>query len=927
MTTSERQDVILDECARLQTALELRRAGDLQTSHLTEVTENSQLVRLIQTWQRDAYPCWLGSLKSICALVVDEPGCGEDPQRNDGTAEPDRDWEAARLFVTDVIRDAYGPYVRDALFTSNVGHAGELLDLLESVGGLAGRYIADPQRLQSKGMNKLANTSWTALYEAFSGQPPEKRDRNLGVRAMNSLVSIIGVCLETMRGETSQSSNDGVFGGAADEVIPGAQTAQTASKALKFLASNFGRLLILMGEEHGRRTESWQVVREPVFRLWGCLAEHASRVSGPLVETCAMDPFDGIGLSYKALARSFEQAVGDPVPWWNSASGTAVIEPGKVRVLSNVLIRGSERMPEGAMEMMAVAVRSLVGSLATRSVAMSIFGEGRDHDGFVDDVEAGILEFMSRCVDASPKIFKRTLYFLMEYLLQPHPLVEEVLCRVVMGLMEWGWESLQIDCLTMICDILDRAVSCDEDVGLSPGLQQGVNVLAAAMLSSGEAVTARVAEARLGSSPTSAPGPARSRNESVDISDTVDVYDAVRLAVYLRALACCIRSFPSRTLGSGLEETLRLQLERIAKVHAKRVRGDDRSSDVELLLAWTAECLFHASKIVASMKGPLSERQLTNGATSIADVLMSAVERLSGRVMLSASPGSALLQRAAVLLDGSIRKICWSTSSKRISVEGLDAALDAFDASLTSAGWLVGVAPTRAQVRWNRAGACGPRVSILRSLHLFADPTALALIHPHSHSHVVLLIQRPMSRMRRVYGSALDIDASLPLQFLAIFSYKEYVSFSDSEDGYGMENGCDQALDVLPKSRIEGGEMSAGFKARLTPYLAGLEYVKYVDNEGNGSDAYDVGKRLSAMAKSLEDAFEHQGSLAAVSKRTHRQVVASQAHMGLLEKLRSAHQALSEAIEQAGVVEGPEKVEVRRLVSQMQVDLNSFLRL
>ena len=887
---------VCEECARLCSAVQDQ---DRQEGGLGLV--DSRLAELIRAraWQTETCagpPSWLDAFENTCRLLADPDGadgadCGAKPVGNRG------DREVARLFVNDVIRDAYGPYVRQVVSNGRLD-AGPCVRVLQAVGAWAAGYIADARRPQSRGMNKLANTVWTAMYDAFAGRAPADRNaayRQMGAGGMGVLVETAGRCLEAMH----------AGGGAATTATTATTAAANMSKALKFLVSNFGRMLVLMGEGDGdgvlrNRTESWMLVREPVFQMWRCLGRYVDMDR-------ERDPFDGIGLMYKALALAFEQAVGDPVPWWVESAGNGglggEISPDIVQVLANVLIKGSGRMSEGALETMSATVRSLVGSLAAVRVVHAAVrgGEGGEGGGencatewvtggdeglnadvaagtsknagddrFMDDVEVGILEFMSRCVETSPRVFKRTLYFIMEYLLRPHPLVEELLCRVVMGVMEWGraggWEALQVDCMTMICDMLDKCVSCDEDLGLSPGVQQGVHVLAAAMLTARDDATARVAEARFSGVAATTSSPASIPADS----ETVDVYGAVRLAVYLRAMACSVSSGNAHLYANAsVQQTLRGRLARICHVHTKRARGSDvgdgdGDSDGDLLLAWTAECLFHASRIVSLSVGPLSEREVANGATPLAETLCSAIEQLSGRVVLSAAPASRGLQRAAVLLDAAIRTMpsCLPPSlfsKRKTSVDGLDAALDAFDASLPAAGWLVGLAPTRTQ--------------------------------------------RPTSRMRRVYGSALDVDATMPLQYLAMHSYKDYVSFSDG----GVSDGA-QALDVLPKSRIVGGGISAEFKARLTPYLVGLEYRNYSEHVDGAGEAGEY-NRLMAPAKSLERAFNLHGGDGGVSKRVHRQVVSSEAPNSVLDTLLAAQQALAQAIKlaQAGSLEATQK--------------------
>lgn len=907
---------VCEECARLCSAVQDQ---DRQQGLGLVDSRLAELIRA-RAWQSETCagpPSWLDTFENTCRLLA-------DPDSTDSDAKPAGnrgDREAARLFVNDVIRDAYGPYVRQVVCNGRLD-AGPCVRVLQAVGAWAAGYIADARRPQSKGMNKLANTVWTAMYDAFAGRAPADRNaayRQMGAEGMGVLVETAGRCLEAMH----------AGGGAA--TTPTSVTSANMSRALKFLVSNFGRMLVLMGEGDGdgvlrNRTESWMLVREPVFQMWRCLGRYVDMDMG-------RDPFDGIGLMYKALALAFEQAVGDPVPWWVESAGNGglggEISPDIVRVLANVLINGSGRMSEVALETMSVAVRSLVGSLAAVRVVHAAVrgGEGGEGGGencatewvtggdedlnaeaaagtsknagddrFMDDVEAGILEFMSRCVDTSPGVFKRTLYFIMEYLLRPHPLVEELLCRVVMGVMEWGraggWEALQVDCMTMICDMLDKSVSCDEDLGLSPGVQQGVHVLAAAMLTARDDAMARVAEARFSgvaattSSPASMPAGSSmtisTTTTTTTSTSTVDVYGAVRLAVYLRAMACSVSSGNAHLYANAsVQQTLRGQLARICHVHAKRARGSDVGDvdvDVNLLLAWTAECLLHASRVVSLSVGPLSERQVANGATPLAETLCSAIEQLSGRVVLSAAPASPRLQRAAVLLDVAIRTMssCLSPSlpsKRKTSVDGLDAALDAFDASLPAAGWLVGLAPTRTQ--------------------------------------------RPTSRMRRVFGSALDVDATMPLQYLAMQSYKDYVSFSDG----GVSDGA-QALDVLPKSRIVGGGISAEFKARLTPYLVGLEYSSYSEHVDGAGEAGEY-NRLMAHAKSLERAFNLHGGDGGVSKRVHRQVVASEAPNGVLDRLLAAQQALAQAINLAQA-EGSLDEATFSSVCRIQSDLNTI---
>jgi hypothetical protein len=220
---------------------------------------------------------------------------------------------------------------------------------------------------------------------------------------------------------------------------------------------------------------------------------------------------------------------------------------------------------------------------------------------------------------------------------------------------------------------------------------------------------------------------------------------------------------------------------------------------------------------------------------------------------------------------------------KRGRIEGLDAALDAFDKALPTAGWLVGLAATQ--------------------------------------------VQRPTSRMRRIYGQSLDEHATLPLQYLAMHSYKDYVSFSDSDEAYGVEAGGDQALDVLPSCRIVGGSISADFKARLTPYLVGLEYGHGLGDGGVDPNANTIsdghGPALASAARALEDGFRRN----LCSKRVHRQNACAGGNHDPSQDLRGIATALRGWGDRwRGQHDGGSEEEIAAIVRQMKLELEGILR-
>ena len=864
------------ECERLEAAV-----GNLGSDHCREgalgtALDQSRLAHWISVWlemvQRDGSGysddgIWASAVGRTCRRLLESSGrCGG----------PSTDVEKVRLFVNDVIKVHVVPCVAfvsqqertlrgksgagrvDASWNGLQGGGrgsclySELMGCLESLGVCAARCIAEKNTPPSKGMKKLANTTWAAVYDILQQQDEALRDREVMSRCMDHLGEMIACCVASMGHENSQDGH------------------KALSKALKFLVSNYGRLLMLLGGSVGGADSptTWQIVSPSICKLWGCLLKAVGLPS-------KRDPFDGLTLTYRALALSFGHAAEgvDPIPWHALNDGRISAEA--LQIVARVMINASEKMSTSALERMVSSIEHTMGHMADASIQQEVT------ESVLADLELGILEYLSRCIETDARVFKRALYAIVGFLLRPHPLVEEVLCRVVIGVMEWGLDDLQYECVALMSDMLNLAVSCDDDLGLSPGIEQGVNVLAAAMMVGGDSVVARVAEERFplrsdvdcSGSPSSRAGPA-------DV-ETVDVYAVARLAVFLRAMGCCIWS-PAFARNERLQLWLSGHLQKIGKQWRFRPVGDDS----DLLMAWTAECLFHASKLVAS--GPLVDRSVMNGVQtgkvatgdagkcSAGDVLSVALEQVAGRLILSSSPTSPNLQRAAVLLE----QINTNTSlSRRVRIQGLDAALDAFDASLPTAGWLVGLAATRAQ--------------------------------------------RPTSRMRRVYGKSLSTDASLTLQYLAMHSYKEYVSFSDSDEAYGVEAGGDQALDVLPSCRVVSGSMSKDFKSRLVPYLVGLEYG---DGSGDGSVDVDAEVRplLASAVQSLENGFRQCDA----TKRVHRKVSSGIETSIALDSLRSARNHITKAaraLSRDRDASSSISQEIRNVASEIQIELSGIL--
>ncbi len=908
-TRYEAASNIRAEAARLE-ALVDGQAGD--HGRMCTELDQSNLALWISTWlgmvEKDAGAglrpeevLWVSAVCRACTRLVETTAASRTSDRRGGS-----DAEPIRLFVNDLIKGHVLPCVefaaravREEAGVQRAGAEGdaslgagstqtsqprrlfsELIGCLRAVGTSSARYIADPRAVQSKGMNKLANTTWAGVYDGYHGQAEGLRDREGMAGCLGNLMELIECCFVSMA--DGNLSEEGYA---------------AASKALKFLVSNYGRLVVLLGGTsggHGAHDASkgtWVMIRPSAYSLWQCLVGHAAAPA-------ERDPFHGVALAYKAVALTFEHAPASPKaaatgkvsrtgeaegelnPWW--ILDEAKVSRDELQVIANVMVVASEKMSKTVLEKLIPTVGRLVGHLSDACIQQGVT------ESTLADVEVGILEYLSRCLDADPNVFKRALYTLMSYLLRPHPLVEEMLCRVVAGVMEWGSEGLQRECVAMISDMLSRAVSCDDDLGLSPGVEQGVNVLATAMMVGGESVSVRVAEDWFPSRRDGAPQAPSTSHQSPTVASTVDVFEVARLAVFMRAMGLC-RWAPSFSTGVSRQGWMREQLHRIAAVWRMRPVGDDCS----LLMAWTAECLFHASKLVAS--GPLVSRKGMNGtsngvangrAKGAADdgteggALRTAIDSLAGRLVLSSSPSCPRLQRVAVMLD---LIYTHTPFMKRGRIEGLDAALDAFDKALPTAGWLVGLAATQ--------------------------------------------VQRPTSRMRRIYGQSLDEHATLPLQYLAMHSYKDYVSFSDSDEAYGVEAGGDQALDVLPSCRIVGGSISADFKARLTPYLVGLEYGHGLGDGGVDPNANTIsdglGPALASAARALEDGFRRN----LCSKRVHRQNSCAGGNQDPSQDLRGIATALRGWGDRwRGQHDGGSEEEIAAIVRQMKLELEGILR-
>jgi hypothetical protein len=888
-TRYEAVSYIRAEAARLEAFVDGH--GEDHGRICTEL-DQSKLALWIATWLekadedsgtdlRSEEVMWVPAVCRACTRLLDATAASR--------TSVGADVEPIRLFVNDLIKQHMLPCLgfagRAVRNEAERAHAGagasagcelaqasqpkrlfaELIGCFRAIGTSSARYIADPRAAQSKGMNKLANTTWTAVYDGFHDQGEGLWDQEGMACCLSNIMELIECCFASMADENS--IQDGYV---------------AVSKALKFLVSNYGRLVVLLGEtrsEHGEIDASqgtWAMIRSSVCSLWRCLVGH---VAVP----AERDPFHGVALACKAVALSLEHAPGGlesakigkaanaAESWWILGGGK--VSPDELQVVANVMIVGSEKMSKNVLEKMVPAVGRLVGHLVDAESQKVM------NDSILADVEVGILEYLSRCLVVDPNVFKRALYTLVSYLLRPHPLVEEVLCRVVVGVMDWGSKGLQYECVAMISDMLNRAVSCDDDLGLSPGVEQGVNVLAAALMVGGDSLAVRIAEDRFPSCPEGAPqGPATS-HQTQTAASKVDVFEMARLTVFMRAMGLCSWS-SSFSRGVRRQGWLRGQLHRIAAVWRMRPVGDDSP----LLMAWTAECLLHASKLVVS--GPLVARPEINGvaygrAKCAADddtaenALWAATDCLAGRLVLSSSPACVRLQRTAILLELLYKH---TPCTKRVGIQGLDASLDAFDNALPTAGWLVGLA--------------------------------------------AMQVQRPTSRMRRVYRQSLDERATMPLQYLAMHSYKDYVSFSDSDEAYGVEAGGDQALDVLPSCRIEGGGISADFKARLTPYLVGLEYGYGV---GEDSGNLRLGAVLSSAAIALEDGFRRNDC----SKPVHRQTSCSAGKIELSHDLCGIATALrgwSDRWKGQGRDGGFEE-DIAGIVRQMKLELDSILQI
>lgn len=101
-------------------------------------------------------------------------------------------------------------------------------------------------------------------------------------------------------------------------------------------------------------------------------------------------------------------------------------------------------------------------------------------------VEDAIFEFISACIDADINgIGMDCLHTIIGYSFCPHPVLEEILCRVFMDLMVCGGASFQYTCASLVRDaLLNNASYCSTFVDhgyLSASLEQGCALLGSAL--------------------------------------------------------------------------------------------------------------------------------------------------------------------------------------------------------------------------------------------------------------------------------------------------------------------------------------------------------------------------------------------------------------------------------------------------------------
>lgn len=528
---------------------------------------------------------------------------------------------------------------------------------MEHVGGLAVLGMAVARQI-SRGCDdapssiyKVANAIWSGMCSVWSSMCPE-------VREACDVKGTTGSSLETCRGLVAcmESCLDSVRDHTVDP--------ETGSKVLKFLVSNFGKIVMCASPETAAGT---------ISSMWDLLV-----TKGFIMEE--NDAHNGVSLGYRAIVVCLNRMGSSGNSFTKSICLNLATAKDKQPVFTSVckLWNASEKMECCVLKMMPVVMEHMFRCMTNSKM---------QQDGWhvIRTVEDALVEYLSCHLQADVQSGMKAIHIMIGYMLCPHPLLEEILARVSMRMMSCAGDGFQLMYSTLIMDVMYHALSLDSDGVLSPSLEQCIAVASASLSCASQSTVDGFVRHCIDAVP---------RGEA-----TVDVYAFARLSLSLRVLhVSSLRSTKGSSIGFGknVEDLAQKVVQSIASVTKAFSLTRQPSEDEVLLLVWMVDCVYWTSTLESRPFG------VRNGNMNRNNTLEACLNDLVSCVhQLSENSRNQKLLRAMILLERTALQKNLQQQQMMKSYGGAKrqggAMLERFDPSTGAAAWLVQIASRQQQ--------------------------------------------------------------------------------------------------------------------------------------------------------------------------------------------------------------------------------------
>lgn len=515
---------------------------------------------------------------------------------------------------------------------------------------------------QPSSIYKLANVVWAGICNVWSEmslQALEELDAKGSVASTQEICCALIACMDRCL-ESAQH-------GAVDD--------ETGSKVLKFLVSNFGKIV---------KCGSSEAADGNIIALWSLLLSKGCTMDGK-------DVHDSIGLTYRAFAVCLNKIDSSKRSVFLKRVCLELVTGNKKQnVFRSVckLWKASEKMEADVLKDMVPVMVSMFKFLTLSKIQEFACS----HPGDIIAFEDALIHYVSYHLEVNVETGMQAIYSMIGFITCPHPLLENVMSRFSMRIMSCAGDALQLAYLKILVDVMNHAVSLEYDAMQSPAVEQCVAVVSASISCA---------------SPATIGSLLRSIDNVPEPQPSADVFKYARIAVFLRVLHLSCASHHVRALRSAeslaeIDDLLEMYAQKILNVLVACIQlYSKRSSEDEiLLLLWMTDCLYWTSSFSPGKK-PLRMRNdgMALNATletcfrDLVTLVLAMSEHTKSHQVLTIM---TLLERMGMQISQKNHQRFSKPSSATGKKQNIS-ILDRFDPSNAAAGWLVQIATQQHQ--------------------------------------------------------------------------------------------------------------------------------------------------------------------------------------------------------------------------------------